>query len=267
MRAPRLDIDGDVAVITLSDPDGVNALDHAYVAALRETVVTADAHPTAAAILLRAEGRAFCAGGDVAWFAELGDEAYEPLRALIPDATALITTLHTSAKPVVAAVHGALAGAGLGIAMACDIVLAAEGTTFAMAYAHVGACPDLGVSTFLVRDAGYRRAFELCVLGEVIGAAEARELGMINRVLPGAALDAEARALAARLAAGPRDSTAMTKRLLRTAAGTPLPAHLAAELQGVAELSRGPEWREGIAAFLARRSPDWPATRDMIALP
>lgn len=267
MRGPRLEIEDDVAVITLVDPDGVNALDDRYVAALREAVITADTHAGAAAILLRGEGRAFSAGGDVGWFSALGADAHEALLGLVPDATALISTLHESDKPVVAAVHGAVAGAGLGIALACDLVLAAEGTTIAMAYAHIGACPDLGVSAFLVRDAGYRRAFELCVLGEVIGAGEAHALGLISRVVAGDALDGEARRLAARLAAGPRAATAATKRLLRAAAHAPLRPHLADELHGVAALSRGPEWREGVAAFMDRRAPDWVATRDMIGLP
>ena len=130
----------------------------------------------------------------------------EEIAGLIDDVAALIGTLHEGPRVTIAAVHGAVAGGGLGIALACDVVLAAPDTTFAIAYGRIGTSPDLGVSAFLVRDLGYRRALELCLLCERLTAAQALELGIINRVVPRELLDDAARARRAGggRAAGPR---------------------------------------------------------------
>lgn len=255
MPEPRLDIADGVAVVTLVDPDGVNALDADHVARLRDLVAAADADPDVAVILLRAEADAFCAGGDIAWFDDHAETLHEDILGLAYDASDLVRRLHESPKITIAAVHGAAAGGGLGIALACDVVLAARGTAFASAYLRIGASPDLGVSAFLVRDVGYRRALELCVLGQRLSADEALELGLVNRVVEPEALDATARELAARVARGPRQALMTTKRLLRAAARAPLADHLGDELRSVADLSRTEDWREGIGAFLAGREP------------
>jgi 2-(1,2-epoxy-1,2-dihydrophenyl)acetyl-CoA isomerase len=257
MAAAQLDVTAGVATVTLVDPDGVNALDDAYVASIRHAVAAADADPEVAVILVRAEGRAFCAGGDVSWFAEQADQVADGILGLAPDAIELIRLLHETPRPTIAAVHGAVAGAGVGIALACDLVIAEPHARLAMAYARIGASPDLGVSAFLVRDVGYRRAIELCLLGDVLDAEQAWALGLVNRVVPIAELDAEARALAARLARGPREANATAKRLLRTAADRPLVEHLADEMSSVAGLSRSADWREGVSAFLEHREPEF----------
>lgn len=255
MPEPRLDVDGGVATVTLADPGGVNPLTDAYVARLREVVTRAVRDPAVAVIVLRAEARAFCAGGDIDWFAGHADTLHEEIVALIDDVTALIGALHESPKVTIAAVHGAVAGGGLGIALACDLVVAAQDTTFAIAYGRIGASPDLGVTTFLARDVGYRRALELCLLCERLTAAEARELGLVNRVVPSAELDSAAHDLARRVAAGPREANATAKRLLRAAARTALADQLGDELRSVADLSRTTDWSRGIAAFRAGEEP------------
>jgi len=255
MPQPRLDVEDGVATITLADPDGVNALDSRHVAVLRELVVRACEDPDAAVIVLRADARAFCAGGDIDWFADRADTLREEIVGLTDDVTALILALHEGPKVTIAAVHGAVAGGGLGLALACDVVIAAQDTTFAIAYGRIGASPDLGVSAFLARDLGYRRALELCLLCDRLTAAQALELGLINRVVVRATLDDEARALATRIAAGPRGANATAKRLLREAAAAPLTEHLADELRSVAALSRSADWAEGIDAFRHGREP------------
>jgi len=255
MPGSRLDVQDGVATITLVDPGGVNALGPDSVADLRELVTRAGAHPDAAVILLRAEARAFCAGGDIDWFADHAATLREEIVGLTDDVTATICALSEGPKVTLAAVHGAVAGGGLGLALACDVVVAADDTTFAIAYGRIGASPDLGVSAFLARDLGYRRALELCLLCDRLPAAQALELGIINRVVPGEDLDATVRALAVRIAAGPREANATAKRLLREAPGAALGEHLADELRSVAELSRSADWTEGIAAFRSGREP------------
>jgi 2-(1,2-epoxy-1,2-dihydrophenyl)acetyl-CoA isomerase len=250
-----LDVADGVATITLVDPDGINALGPAVVARLRGAVTRAAEDPAVAVIVLRADARAFCSGGDIDWFADHADTLREEIIDLTDDVTTLIGTLHQGPKVTIAAVHGAVAGGGLGIALACDIVVAAEDTTFAIAYGRIGASPDLGVSAFLARDLGYRRALELCLLCERHTAEQALELGIINRVVPRAELDATARALAARIAAGPQAANATAKRLLRDAPHTTLDDHIAEELRSVAELSCTGDWSEGIAAFRDGRVP------------
>jgi 2-(1,2-epoxy-1,2-dihydrophenyl)acetyl-CoA isomerase len=255
MALPRLDVEDGVATITLVDPGGVNALGPQEVARLRDVVARAAEHPDAAVIVLRAEARAFCTGGDIEWFAGHAQTLREEIVGLTDDVTAVIRTLNEGPKVTLAAVHGAVAGGGLGLALACDLVVAADDTTVAIAYGRIGASPDLGVSAFLARDLGYRRALELCLLCDRHTAAEALRLGLINRVVPRAQLDATARAIAVQIAAGPRAANATAKRLLREAPHSALGEHLAEELRSVAELSCSADWAEGIAAFRDRREP------------
>lgn len=255
MSLPRLDVADGVATITLVDPGGVNALRPAVVARLREAVTRAAEDPAVGVIVLRADARAFCSGGDLGWFADHADTLREEIIDLTDDVTAIIRTLHEGPKVTLAAVHGAVAGGGLGIALACDLVVAAAGTTFAIAYGRIGASPDLGVSAFLARDVGYRRALELCLLCERHTAEQALALGIINRVVPAEELDATVQALARRIAAGPQAANATAKRLLRDAPHTPLDEQLAEELRSVAELSRTADWREGIDAIRGGRVP------------
>ncbi len=184
MPEPRLAIDRGVATVTLSDPYGMNPLDPSSLAALRQAVASAVAREDVGAIVLRAEARAFCAGGDVEWFAADADTLHDGILGLAGDGAALVQMLHRTPKVTIAAVHGAVAGAGLGVALACDVVIAAEQTAFATAYARLGASPDLGVSSFLVRDLGYRRALELCLLAETFDAADALRLASSTTSCP-----------------------------------------------------------------------------------
>lgn len=257
MTTARLTAADGLGVITLSDPRGRNALDPASVAPLRKAVDAAYADPGVRVIVLRSAGGAFCTGGDIAWFAARPETLHDEIVALTSDVTHLIGTLHGGDKIAIAAVGGAVAGAGLGLALACDLIVAARPATFTIAYRRIGASPDLGVSAFLARDLGYRRALELCLSCEDLTADRAHALGLVSRVVEAGELDAAALELAARIADGPAAADATTKRLLRAAARADLDAQLADELRSVAELTRTRDWAEGIAAFLERREPSF----------
>lgn len=255
MTELRLEHAAGVATITLVDPGGVNVLGPDLMARLRGMLTEVDRDPAVAAIVLRAEADAFSAGGDITWFADLGDACHDGINGLAEDSAEAIRLLHETSKITIAAVHGAIAGGGLGLALACDLVVAARGSTIALAYARIGASPDLGVSAFLVRDLGYRRALELYLRNATLDADTAHELGLYTAVVAPDELDDATAELAALVARGPREAHATAKRLLRTAAARPLKDHLGDELRSVADLSRGADWHEGITAFLAHRSP------------
>jgi 2-(1,2-epoxy-1,2-dihydrophenyl)acetyl-CoA isomerase len=167
----------------------------------------------------------------------------------------LVSTLHTCEKITIAAVHGAVGGGAVGFMLAHDIVLAEEGTVFALGYSRIGTSPDGGNSYFLVRDVGYRRALELYLNNERIDAAQAHALGMVNRVVHKGELDAESAALAASLAAGPRKAQASAKLLLRRAQAGLLERQLDDEIRFFADNTRERDFAEGLASFLEKRAP------------
>jgi 2-(1,2-epoxy-1,2-dihydrophenyl)acetyl-CoA isomerase len=157
--------------------------------------------------------------------------------------------------PVICAVRGAAAGGGMSLAIACDIVLAAESARFTMAYTAIGFPPDGGSSWTLPRLVGRRRAAELMLLNERLDAPAALDLGLVTRVVPDAALDAEAAALARRLADGPTHAHGAVKRLLRESATRGFAEQMAEEARTIAALAAAPDGREGVAAFLEKRAP------------
>jgi 2-(1,2-epoxy-1,2-dihydrophenyl)acetyl-CoA isomerase len=206
------------------------------------------------AILVRAEGPAWCVGGAIDTFAAEDDMHAYMLELGVP-INGLLHVLHECDKLTIAAVHGAVGGGGVGIMLAHDIVLAAEGTVFALGYSRIGTSPDGGNSYFLARDIGYRRALEYYLLNERIDAARALELGMVNRVVAGGELEREAAALAARLAAGPRRAQASAKTLLRRAGDGLLARQLDDEIRFFADNTRERDFAEGLASFLEKREP------------
>ena len=158
-------------------------------------------------------------------------------------------------KPVIASVQGAAAGFGLGLVAACDLALAADNAFFTLAYCHIGASPDGGSSYFLARTLGMKQAMELALLGDRFGAERARELGIVNRVVPAADLEAETRTLAERLAAGPTVAYAQAKSLFNTAFHTPMEQQLQWEGEHMAVSMTTEDHAEGVNAFLEKRRP------------
>lgn len=251
----RLEVADGVATITLDGTTTRNAIDVGLSTELFSAVAAADRRDDIGAILLRAEGPAWSVGGAVDAMLAAGDGVHEFVTEAGRTLNPLIAMLHESEKVTIAAVHGAAVGAGIGLMAAHDVVLAAEGTVFTVGARALAASPDAGCTYFLARDAGYRRALELYLANERFDAARALELGLVNRVVPAADLDAEAARLAARIAAGPRRAQASTKRLLRRAADGLLDRQLEDEIRTLADNSREPDFGEGIRAFLEKRPP------------
>lgn len=247
-----LAISGGVATLTLNRPAVLNAFDAAMARAFLERVEALAGRGDIRAILIKGEGRGFCAGGDVSQF-QAGGDARAAVEAIIQPLHAGLALLASLPAPTLACLHGPVAGAGFSLALACDLAIAADTAKFTMAYARIGATPD-GSGTFhLPRLVGMKKAKELALLGEAITASEARELGLVNRVVPADALADETQALASRLAQGPTQAYARIKRLLEASQGASLAEQLEAERQAFLASTQTADFREGVEAFLAKR--------------
>jgi len=248
--------DGSVARITLNRPEVGNALDIPMSRALMEAVIACDEDDTVRCVLLTGAGRLFCAGGDVAAFAGAGDRLPAFLKEITVYVHAAVARLMRMDKPVVTAINGSAAGAGMGLALLGDIALADSRAQFTLAYTGLGLSPDGGTTWLLPRLVGTRRAQELCLRNRRVGAEEAAAIGMITRVVE-AGLMEEASAVAAELARAATPALAVTRRLLLDSTSASLETQLDAESRGIASLARTWEAREGIAAFIEKRAPDF----------
>jgi 2-(1,2-epoxy-1,2-dihydrophenyl)acetyl-CoA isomerase len=247
--------DGAVATVTLDRPDALNALTVPLKQALIETFAQLGADRGVRAIVLTGAGRAFCAGQDLRERLEPGAlPLADEIRARY---NPLIRTMRALPKPIVAAVNGVAAGAGASIAFACDIRLAAEGASFLLAFGRVGLIPDSGATWLLPRLVGGAKAAELALTTEPLPAADAERFGLVARVVAADDLLREARALAARLAAGAPVALALTKAALQQSWDASLEDQLEteADLQGRAGATA--DHAEGLAAFVARRPADF----------
>jgi 2-(1,2-epoxy-1,2-dihydrophenyl)acetyl-CoA isomerase len=216
--------------------------------------------PDTRALLLTAEGPRFCVGGDVRAFAG-ADDPGAFVGALAHAWHAVVRALVYSPVPVVAAVHGSVAGAGVGLVGACDMVLCARSTRFTPAYNALGFSPDGGTSWALSRALGAPRALEVMLTNGTLTAAEAHEAGLVSRLVDDDLLRGEAVALAQRVAAGPVRAMVRTRSLVRRAAVTGLDEQLDEEARLVAESAADPEGREGVRAFVEKRPPDFLSAR------
>jgi 2-(1,2-epoxy-1,2-dihydrophenyl)acetyl-CoA isomerase len=256
-----LDRRGAIATLTLNRPDVLNVLDFAMVDALvaRTTEVAAD--DSLAVVVVRGAGRHFMAGGDLRAFAtRLGDppaERQRDFQRMVERMHVAIEALHRMPHPVVARVHGAIAGFGLSLMNACDLVVAADDAYFASAYRHIALTPDGGGSWSLPRLVGLRKAMEIFLLADRFDAAEALRLGLVNKIVPAAELDATVDAIVASLTAGPRDALRSAKRLARESLAHTLSEQLEAEAMSFGRATASADFAEGIGAFLAKRPPQF----------
>ncbi len=237
--------------IVLDRPERLNAFDRPMHAALAAALERAAAERSCRAVLLTGAGRGFCAGQDLAAVegeADLG-------RLLAETWNPLVARLRTLPVPTVAAVNGIAAGAGLALALACDLVLAARSARFHMAFAKLALVPDSGASWHLPRLLGPVRARAAALLGDPLTAEEALHWGLIWRAVDDEALSAEAEALAQRLARGPTAALVATRRLLEEGLFRSFAEQLEAEAALQAELGRSADYAEGVRAFLDKRPP------------
>jgi 2-(1,2-epoxy-1,2-dihydrophenyl)acetyl-CoA isomerase len=241
--------------IVLNRPDRLNALTADVHAGLRAALAAAEQDEACRAVLLTGAGRAFCAGQDLAEAASLSGQRADLEQMIERDYNPLIRRIRALPKPIVCAVNGIAAGAGANLALACDIVVAARSASFSQAFIHIGLVPDSGGTFFLPRLVGEARARALAMLGDRIAAEQAAAWGMIWQCVDDERLAAEAEALASRLAALPTAAIGLMKRAFDAGAHNDLAAQLALEGQLQRQAGAGPDYAEGVRAFLEKRPP------------
>jgi 2-(1,2-epoxy-1,2-dihydrophenyl)acetyl-CoA isomerase len=245
--------DGSVLTITLNRPEAYNAftteLHQALGAALEEA-----AAPDVRAVVITGAGKGFCAGQDLNEFKNVGREIAPHLEATYHRNMRAIRALE---KPVIAAINGAAAGAGLSLACACDIRIAADTAAFVPGFIGLGLVPDSGGTYFVARLIGSQRAFGWMVSNRRMSAAEVHAWGLVDEVVGADAVAVRAAELAASLAAGPTRGIAMTKRLFDNTDHATLDEQLALEAELQSEMTKTEDFKEGVAAFLEKRPPDF----------
>lgn len=253
--------DGPVLTITLSTAAAGNSLDDsalvAGTAALRQV---ARGERAVGAILLRGSGANFCAGGNVRAFAAADDRPVF-LRQLADDFHAFVGALYEADRPVVAAVKGWAAGAGMSIVLHADVAIAGTSTRMRPAYRGIGLSPDGGMTWTLPRIVGPARARHIILTDQIIDAEHALAWGLVSDVVADDDVETAARAAAEKIAAGPWQADGATRNLLTRSADSSLIEHLTAEARSISELSASPEGVEGVDAFVGKRRPDYAAAR------
>ena len=242
---------GDVACITLNRPDVLNSFDAAMSVQLQQVLADIASDVKIRAIYLTGAGRAFCAGQDLAEAGGISDFAAHVRSMYNP----IVLALRRMPKPVICAVNGVAAGAGANLALACDIVVAAEEASFLQAFVKIGLVPDTGGTWSLPRLVGHAQAAAMMLLGDKIPARRAFELGMIYQVCPLAELETIAFELATRLATQPTYAVSLIKQLLAVSSHHSLEQQLALEAEHQGLAGRSSDYHEGVRAFLEKRSP------------
>lgn len=253
----RIEDGGDHLLVTLSNPGRRNALAPMMYVSLREALDRAAAEDRIAAVVLTGADGYFCAGGDLNALATRAAVGRDVRRAAIEDLHATIRAIRACPRPVIAAVEGGAAGAGLSIALACDLLVAAENASFAAAYVRVGLVPDGGLTASLARSVPAGFAARMCLTGDPVGAVTLAGLGVVtDLVAPGEAVF-RAADLAARLAQGPAAAQSTIKRLLATARDSDFDQQLDHEAEAMADALAAPEAAIGLTARARRVAPDF----------
>lgn len=251
------EMDGHVCTLTLNRPERLNALTTDVANELKEAIKGALKNGVRA-IVLTGAGRSFCAGGDLREMQELAGregkvDAFfdEPLQVL----NELVLLIRNAPVPIIAAVNGVASGGGCNLALACDLVVAAESAKFNQAFIKIGLTPDIGGSFILPRLIGWKRAAELMFTGDMVNARSAYQMGMINSVVSDAELMAHVRSLAEKLASAPTAAIGRIKRLLESSAVNDYESQLEIERKTQIESGQTKDFVEGVAAFLEKRPP------------
>lgn len=247
-----------LAILTLDRVEADNAINQDLVDDLLDAVLALPSTPGVRALLIRANGRAFTPGGDIKLFASVPPEALaETILPMVRPYHVALLELSKLAVPVVAALHGSVAGGGLGIALVADVVIAAEGTKFATGFSKIGLAGDGGVAFFLPRLVGTRRAFEMYYDNRVLDAAEALDWGLISKVVPRELLGSEAENYAKKLASGPTLAFSEMRANMRRASTATLEEQLTAEMEAMGRLTNSSDATGAMSAFVAKRNPEF----------
>ncbi|MDQ3688539.1 MAG: enoyl-CoA hydratase-related protein [Chloroflexota bacterium] len=245
--------DNDVLTVTLNRPDALNALNAPMRGELLAAIKAAGRDAGVRALVITGAGRGFCAGADLRG----GSDERKFRRILVTEYNPLIQAIRGIPKPVVASVNGVAAGAGVSVALAADLVVAAAQARFVPAFNRIALVPDSGLTRTLVRAVGRHRAFEILLGERELTADEARACGLVAAVVPAEELAEVTRKLAARLAAGPTGAIGLTKRLVNNAEDATLPESLDAEAALQEIVGRRDDHAEGVAAFSEKREPEF----------
>ena len=246
---------GPVTSIVLNRPDAANGMNDAMTRDLAAAAALCDTAATKV-VTLTGAGRFFCAGGDLKAMAAADDPGVF-VKGIADDLHRALSTFARMDAVLITAVNGTAAGAGFSLAVTGDLVLAAESAKFTMAYTKAGLSPDGGSSYYLPRLIGVRRTQELMITNRVLGAAEALGWGLVTDVVPDADLPERLETLAGQIAAGARGSNSSVKKLLLTTYGAGIEEQLEYESRHIAANASSPDGREGIAAFLGKRAPEF----------
>lgn len=247
-----LEVDGTIARLRFNRPEQLNAIDVPTARAFHEACQRIANSDGLRAVVISGNGRAFVAGGDLR---ALCQDPVVTASAVIDPMNRALLILKALSQPVIASLHGHVAGAGIGIALACDFAIAAEATQFNLAYARIGASLDCSASWHLVRAVGLRKAIELSVLSPTFDAREALAFGIVGNVVAAEELEAATSGLAARLAKGPTVAFGAIKRQLNSAHAHTLEEHLALEQAAFCECAATADFSNGVEAFLAGAKP------------
>ena len=253
----QFDITENVATITLNRPDAANALDLTMAREISDVAIVCDESPEVRVVVITGNGPMFCAGGDLSAFGDAGDQAAALIKQIAGDLHMGISRLTRMDAPVIAAVNGTAAGAGFSLAVSADIAISVDTAKYVMAYTNAGLSPDGSSTYFLPRRIGDRRARELMLTNRVLTATEAMEWGVINQVVAEDELQATVAALAGKLASGPTRAFGQVKTLLNASFDNGLETQMELESRGIADMARSTDGLEGIAAFLAKRKPEF----------
>lgn len=246
-----------IAEIRLNRPEGANAVSVQFSKDFRAATLAAHYDDDVRVLLVTAEGKVFCAGGDLVEFHGAGQTLPSMASDMLTDFHGAIYRMHRMEKPTIASVGGAAGGAGLSLMCAFDLVVAAENAKFTMAYTRAGVTPD-GTSTyFLARHVGLRRALDLTLTNRLLTADEAENWGLVNRVVPKGEADAAARQLAEELAAGSTFAVGNAKRLIYEGFDSSLETSGEREMHMITRAMGMADGPEGIAAFVEKRSPNF----------
>ena len=251
-------IEQGIATLTLNRPDKLNSFTQAMHEEVRDAIAKVNADGTVRVFVLTGAGRGFCAGQDLSDRAvEPGSKGVDLGESVEKNYAPLVLALKALPMPVICAVNGVAAGAGANLALACDIVIAGKSASFVEVFCKLGLIPDTGGTFFLPRLIGSARAMGLAMLGEKLTAEKAEDWGLIWKCVDDADLAQEARKLAVHFSTAPTKGLAYTKQALAASGANTLPQQLALEARMMSDLGNSDDYREGVAAFMEKRAPQF----------